>query len=65
MYIYIYIYIYIVFGHLAVCITAIISEVVCLIAFNTFIVYLFFFIYKRWLFEPLSYETCCGLSACK
>ena len=54
--IYIYIYIY------TVCITVRILAVVCPIAFNTFIVFLFLFIKKRWL---ETCETCCGLSASK
>ena len=53
------------FGHLALCITVIISVLVCPIAFYTFTAFSFFFICKRWLFKPLSYETCCGLSASK
>ena len=49
-------------GHLAVCITVRVLAVVCPIAFNTFIVFLFLFIKKRWL---ETCETCCGLSASK
>ena len=63
--IYTYIYVVMLFGHLALCITVIIAVLVCPIAFYTFTAFSFFFICKRWLFKPLSYESCCGLSASK